>query len=158
MRVGPLLALLADVKLPMSQPTVSLLAAAADGAGPLKDETSADPFLPAWRELLGDELAASEGKTTWNKMSYVLDLTAEAFALLAPHQKDAVHAKLVAVSRQSIPPTPRLAGMALQDRNRAKAKLEALGLAVDAPADKAHVGGHAVVDGKKYVIEPKEEM
>ena len=39
-----------------------------------------------------------------------------------------------------------------------KAKLEALGLAVDAPADKAHVGGHAVVDGKKYVIEPKEEM
>ena len=84
MRVGPLLALLADVKLPMSQPTVSLLAAAADGAGPLKDETPADPFLPAWRELLGDELAASEGKTTWNKMSYVLDLTAEAFTLLAP--------------------------------------------------------------------------
>ena len=156
MKVGPCLALLADVKLPMSQPTVSMLAAAADSAGPLRDEKPADPFLPAWRELLGDELADSEAP--WNKMRYVLDVTAEAFASLAPHQQDAVHANLVEVSRQSIPPTPRLAGRALQDRNKAKAKLEALGLAVDAPADKAHVGGHAVVHGKKYAIEPKEEV
>ena len=164
MRFGPFLALLTDVQpsSTLSQKTlVSMFAAAAaaDGAGPLKaGEVPADPYLPAWRELLGDELAASEGKTTWNKMRFVLDMTADAFASLAPHQQDAVHAKLVAVSRQSVPATPRLAGMALQDRNRAKAKLEALGLALDAPADKAHVGGHTVVGGKKYVIEPKEEV
>ena len=122
-----------------------------------EDDKPADPFLPAWRELIGVDLAASEGKTTWNKMSFVLDMTPESFASLAPHQKEAVHAKLVAVSRQSIPPTPRLAGMALQDRNRAKMKLKALGLALDVPGDKTHVGGHADISGKKYVIEPKEE-
>ena len=76
----------------------------------------------------------------------------------APHHKDAVHAKLFAVSRSGIPPTPGLAVRALQDIKRAKANLQALGLALDAPADKAHVGGYAVISGKKYVIEPKEEV
>lgn len=164
MRAGPLLALLADVWLrPTSQPIVSfMVAAATDSAGPFKAEASdrqhADPLLDAWRELLGDELALSEGKTTWNKMSFVLALTEANFSLLAPHQKAAVHAKLVAVSKQSVPATPRLAGMALRDRNSAMAKLEALGLSSSALADERHVGGHTIVRGKSYVIEPKEEV
>jgi len=147
MRVGaPLLALLTDVRLRPTSSIVSMMVA------------GDDPFLPAWRELLGDELASSEGVTTWNKMRFVLEMTEENFALLEPQQKDAVHAKLVAVSKQSVPATPRLAGMALRDRKSALAKLEGLGLSRSAPADKMHVGGHTIINGKKYVIEPIAEL
>ena len=121
---------------------------------------SADPLLSyrvaafesAWRELLGDE-EASGGDANWKKMRYALGLTQSAFDSLADHQKSALHAKLVATMNQSIPPTPRLAGMALQDRRKAKAQLEAFGLALDALADKSHVGGFAIISGEKYAVE-----
>ena len=47
----------------------------------------------------------------------------------------------------------RLAGIALKDTEKAKAQLEALGLALDAPADKTHVGGSAKMGDKEYVIQ-----
>merc|ERR1719373_286630 len=60
--------------------------------------------------------------------SSVLNLTVESYAALTEDQKQLATDLLVRVSKQSIPPTPRLAGMALADLRRAQGKLKELNI------------------------------
>merc|ERR1711918_312949 len=73
----------------------------------------------------------------------------ERFQSLTPEQQEAVHAKLVATMNMGVPITPNLLRRALEDKKKAKAMLEALGLQEDAPEDPTHVGGHTVIGGQK---------
>ena len=111
-------------------------------------EQAADPFLPAWCELLGDADPYDQD-FTWKKMHFALSLTEEVFAQLSLSQKEAVHAKLVSTMNQGVPMTPNLLKRAMEDKKKARATLETLGLALNGPADASHVGGHTVIGGQK---------
>eukprot|EP00404_Azadinium_spinosum_P000749 CAMPEP_0180427124 /NCGR_PEP_ID=MMETSP1036_2-20121128/6153_1 /TAXON_ID=632150 /ORGANISM="Azadinium spinosum, Strain 3D9" /LENGTH=143 /DNA_ID=CAMNT_0022432707 /DNA_START=1 /DNA_END=432 /DNA_ORIENTATION=+ len=87
--------------------------------------------------------------------SSVLSLSVESYAALTEDQKQLVTDLLLRISKQSIPPTPRLAGMAVADLRRARGKLKELNINPSCASQDAHDnpgGGYAIVGGKTFGI------
>merc|ERR1711976_301896 len=61
----------------------------------------------------------------WKAIAFVI--TKEQFENLKENNRQTVKEMLIKISKQGIPMTPRLAGMALADRNKAKSQVELLG-------------------------------
>merc|ERR1711998_621406 len=110
-----------------------------------------DPFALAWSEILGRGDVNYEGGTAMQRAevrkAFAKSVTASDFHAMLPHQQEAVRGKLLAISQQGCPFTPRLLAMCRRDSDNAKAKLESLGLSGEGVSDPMHLGGFGVVHG-----------
>merc|ERR1712196_763535 len=91
----------------------------------------------------------------------VLTLSLDEYNALPQEEKQNAIDFLVRISKQSIPPTPRLASLAIADTKTARHKIKEFGIDTARASEDAHRnpgGGYATVGGQKNSIKASGDL